>query len=175
MDTNICSGFRKTGIVPFNPAAALRILPILDAIPPNPIVALHLQTPQNQDDLNRAKENIGTGDETPIQVARKVCKRAGILEAENFILRAEIQQHKAHIAKKQEVASQKRKKIPHKGSVPVAEVLNVVAGSRHRGTTTRAAKRQKAATPPFDAESDCTSLEGDIDDDMSSCILAVTL
>ena len=38
--------------------------------------------------------------------------------------------------------------------------------------TTQAAKWQKAATPPFDIESDCTSLGGNIDDDMNLCILS---
>ena len=171
---NIHSGFRKTGIVPFNPAAALRLLPMLDATPLDPVVSLHLQTSRNQEELNRAKEKIGNGDETPIRVACKVCRRAGILEAENFILHAEIQQYKSHIAKKQEAGSRKRKRVPYRGPVPVGEVLNTVEGSRHGGTTTWAAKRQKAATPPFEAEDDCTSLEGDIDDDINSCILAVT-
>jgi hypothetical protein len=173
-DKNICSGFRKTGIVPFNPGAALRLLPTLDTNPPDPVVSLHLQTPRNQEDLNRAKEHIGNGDETPVRVARKVCKRAGILEAENFILRTEIQQYRAHIAKKQEVKSRKRKRVPYKGPVPAGEVLDTVVSSSHKGTTTRATKRQKAATPPPEAEDDCTSLEGDIDDDINSCILAVT-
>ena len=69
---NIESGFRQTGLVPFNPAVALRKLPIIQLIQPDPIIPLHLQTLKNAHNLDQARDKLEPGDETPILVARKV-------------------------------------------------------------------------------------------------------
>jgi DDE superfamily endonuclease len=43
---NLKSAFRKTGLNPFNPAIALRQLPIAPMSPPHPSISLEFQTPQ---------------------------------------------------------------------------------------------------------------------------------
>src|SRR5207248_5545224 len=52
---NIKSGFHKTGLNLFNPAAALRQLPSKSITPPRPTIPLEFQTPQNLYHLDFAK------------------------------------------------------------------------------------------------------------------------
>jgi hypothetical protein len=172
-DKNIKSGFRQAGLVPFNPGSALRRLPIPDLEPPDPVIPSHLQTPRRPEDWQRVKEMVAEGDSTPSKVARKACKAGQILQAENTILRTELTEQKAYNKKKDTKGTQKRKRVPCNGTITVGEALETIEGGRQRGTTTRTAKRKRVATPLSEAEDDCTSLEGDINDDLNSCIIAI--
>ncbi|KAI9763848.1 MAG: hypothetical protein M1840_009032 [Geoglossum simile] len=74
--SNIQSGFRKTSLVPYNPAAALRQLPTTLLDIPDSVVPEHLQTPKNAADLKKALEMLNGNDMTPTHIGRKLGKAA---------------------------------------------------------------------------------------------------
>jgi DDE superfamily endonuclease/Tc5 transposase DNA-binding domain len=168
--SNIQSGFRKTGLVPYNPAAALRQLPTTPIDIPDPVIPQHLQTPKNDLELKKAIAMLENNNTTPTRIGQKLGKAAEIFHAQVTILEAERLSLLAHIKEIEEVVSRKRKRVPGIGPKTIGEVMEVMEEVQPKRATRR---RRRLTTPPSDSGSDWSSLDGVMEDDISSCIIAV--
>jgi hypothetical protein len=166
---NIESGFRKTRLAPFNPAAALRRLPIIQLTPPDPVVSQHVRTPKNTHDFDQAHDMLAVGGETPIQVARKVWKAAATFQAENMVLQHQVEEFEDYNAQKQSTTSRKRKRIVVDEPITIGNAQKLIGGAERKRTTTWVSKQKCLKEPVNKAEKDQESLEGSLNDDINSC------
>ncbi|KAI9769454.1 MAG: hypothetical protein M1839_003668, partial [Geoglossum umbratile] len=101
---------------------------------------------------------------------RKLGKAAEVLHAQVTILEAERLSLLAHIKEIEEVVSRKHKRVLGIGLKTIREVVEVMAKKPPEQATRRC---HCLTTPPSDTESNWNSLDGTIDDDISSCIIVV--
>jgi hypothetical protein len=161
-------GFWKTGLVPYNPAVALRQLPATPINIPDPVVPQHLQTPKNDLELKKAIATLGDSSATPTHVGRKLGKAAEVFHAQVTILEAERVSLLVHIKEIEEVVSRKRKRVPGIGPKMVGEVMEAMVEKLPKRATQWC---RRLTTPLSDTESDWNSLADTVDDDISSCII----
>jgi DDE superfamily endonuclease len=170
---NIQSGFRKTGLVPYNPAAVLRQLPTTPIKTPNPTVLPGLQTPKCPSEITKALDMLGNSDSTPVRVGRKIGRAAMALHTKATVLEVECRDLLAHNKRIREATSRKRKRVPGNGPRLVGEALDALETIPRKKPNTRSTQRRRASTPLSDSESDAGSLEGITDEDINSCIIAI--
>ena len=120
-ERNIKSGFRKAGLVPFNPKVALEQLPAPPATPePEPAVEQQIFTPKNQQDIQKLLEATGS----VLQDAMKKLGRAATLfHARALLAEKECKELFEENRKMQAAASRKRKRVPNNGIMSIGEVL----------------------------------------------------
>ncbi|KAI9773744.1 MAG: hypothetical protein M1839_002015 [Geoglossum umbratile] len=171
MAKNIESSFRKTGLVPFNPATVLQQLPVTPLIPSKPVAPPQLQTPPNVQDLEKMQQILGDSDTTPNRIAKKALKTAITLLAENLILHKENKNLLAHNSRKQAKVSKTRKRIPIEGSATIGEELVLEERLRRRGPARKVKQQQYWNWSLSENENDEKDLEGKVDSNMNSCII----
>ena len=93
---NIKSGFRKAGLVPFDPKKALERLPTLEATPipaatPPPVATSeqHFSTPKNQHEVQKLLEETGS---TLQNAAERIGKAAMVFHARAILAEKECQE-----------------------------------------------------------------------------------
>jgi hypothetical protein len=125
---NIKAGFRKAGLVPFNPKKALERLPTPAAS--TPIVQPQIQTPKTQKDVQQALEDLGSAAQ---EATKKIGKAAMIFHARAILAEKESQELIEETKIMQEVASRKRKRVPGKGPQLVGAVLESLEQQKKGG------------------------------------------
>jgi hypothetical protein len=116
---NIMSGFRKTGLNPFNPAIALRQLPSIPMSPPRPTIPLEFQTPQNLYHLNFAikkaeeldRHTVEDHTSDPQLIRSKIEKAATVAMAKEEILQRELKELRAHHLETAVTGPRKKRKV----------------------------------------------------------------
>ncbi|KAI9853874.1 MAG: hypothetical protein M1813_001785 [Trichoglossum hirsutum] len=154
----ILSGFRKTGLNPFNSAIALRQLSIVPISPPRPTVPLEFQTPQTlhhlqasikqAQELENDKSHDHLGD---LQLIRtKIEKAATLAIAKEDILRREMKDLREYQAEMSDKRPKKKRKVLGSEPLTVKEARAKVIAAEKRGQqqqkrpptrSTRACKR----------------------------------
>jgi hypothetical protein len=179
------SGFCKTGLNPFNPATALRQLPIAPMSPPRPTIPLEFQTPQTlhhlQASIKQAQElendklHDHSGD---LQVIRtKIGKAATIAMAKEEILQREVKELREHQAEMGDMRPKKKRKVLGSKPLTVKEAREKIialegGGQRQRKRpltrSTRACKRVYTSESSTSSSSESSEAE---DSDTSTLIV----
>jgi hypothetical protein len=110
-ERNIKSGWRKTGLVPFNPDKAIQRLPLplLSTPPRSPshISSVPIQTPQNHGDLVELEKQLSGSLSTVVQAAKKISKAATLFHSWAIIAEAEYNKLHRETHQAQEAAYRK--------------------------------------------------------------------
>jgi hypothetical protein len=113
-EKNIRSGFRKAGLVPFNPAAALSQLPLAPLTPPRPTTPISQDTPWNLQQFKSALGSLETffqeeaARSEQVEILRnKLTKAVATWTAEIDILHKDNADFFNHSQQKQQAASRK--------------------------------------------------------------------
>jgi DDE superfamily endonuclease len=170
---NIQAGFRKAGLVPFNPATVLRQLPIPPLETPNPTMPLHLQTPKTVKELHNAIDALKREGSDCDAIQVKISKAAVTAFNDRLILQQEYDELRAHANQKQKKASRKRKRVPGQQEQTVNEVRKALETPKRQRTTRRTAQQPRRSPTPSDSETDPDSPYEVYDDDMNSSIIVV--
>jgi hypothetical protein len=182
---NIQSGFRKAGLIPYNPAAVLRQLPSQPLTPPPPTIPQEFLTPKDIEHLKRSikerDELVSTGKPDDLAVSQKIQakidKATTTAFADRTILQQREQELLEHQQRKKAAASKKRKRVDPLQNMTVGEVNAMfnrpIASSKAKCAeqpprTTR--QRRRPATPEL-SDSAADSLGADEDSDVNSCII----
>jgi hypothetical protein len=135
---NIKSGFRKAGLVPFDPKKALERLLTLEvtappAATPPPAAASeqHFSTPENQHEVQKLLEETGSALQNAVE---KIGKAVIVFHARAVPAEKECQELVEETKKMQEAGSRKRKKVPGKGPQLVGEVLDFLKQQKEGGS-----------------------------------------
>jgi hypothetical protein len=180
-EENVKSGFRKTGLSPFNLAAVLRQLPILAPTPPLLLVPLEHQTPKTLAALNYSIEMFNACDsdnqEGKKLIRSKIDKAAATAMAKVEIRDREDAEKQAFEA--QQNASRPRKRHQALGGQALtvgeanAKIKRLEGGgtqAQKARTTQKTQTRKRPATPDSTEESFDESSSEELSD-ISSCIV----
>jgi hypothetical protein len=178
---NVESGFRKTGLLPFNPALALRQLPLLPPTPPRPTIPLEQQTPHNLAVLRHCISMVDTSDEGNVEASKmvraKINKAATTAMAKIEILERELQETRAFQSK--QGANKPRKKRRALGGQALTcgdarAKTRALEGGTTRATlttTTRTTRSRKRPASPDGLNETWEGLSDEELSDISSCII----
>jgi hypothetical protein len=182
---NVELGFHKTGLHPFNPAMALRELPLLLPMPPRPTVPLEQQTPHNLAVLRQCISLAGDCDEEDIEASKiiraKINKAATTAIAKIEILERELQETKAFRLEQGGNRPRKKRRALGGQVLTCGEARARMTGLEMGGTepsvtaTTRQTRRQKRPTTPDNLDETWKELSDEESSDISSCIICAPL
>jgi hypothetical protein len=182
-EKNVRSGYRKSGLIPFNPAAVLSQLPLAAPTPPRPIIPVPQSTPKNVQQFETALDSLNNFlgqevvDSEELKMLReKLTKAATTWTAEIDILRKDNADFFHHSQQKQQAASRKRKRIPGGQAYTLEEVRNALKTPQHPTQERHLrpnARRTRVWTPPEMPEEHLTDIEESIGSDINDCIVVV--
>jgi len=170
---NIESGFRKAGLVPFNPALALRRLPADPLEIPAPAPLQRPQTPKTMQDLKNMIAMLEQEGSDHREIQAKINKASTIAFTDRLILQQENQELRTHVSQIREKASRKRKRIPGSSEQTVGEARKALETLKRPRTTRRKAKQRQRSPTPSDTEIDSDSPYHASGDDIDASIIVV--
>jgi hypothetical protein len=184
---HILSGFRKTGLNPFNPALALQQLPAAAASPPWPLIPIEFQTPKTLQQLhyaiNKAEEVDKGASETREKDLRlirtKIEKAATQAMAGEEILKRELTELKAFQAEKSATGSRKRRRVLGNQALTVGEAVERMeaierGGRQVRKTMTTRRRQNNKKRKTIESEEDTSEEDSDSgESDISSVIICL--
>ena len=170
---NIESGFRKAGLVPFNPAIALQRLPTEPLETPAPVPLQQLQTPKTIQDLKNMIAMLEQDGPDHLEIQAKINKASTVAFTDRFILQQENQELRVHIGQMREKASKKRKRIPASPEQTVGEARQALEALKRPKTTRQKAKRPQRSSTPSDTEIDSDSPYYTSGEDMDASVIVV--
>jgi hypothetical protein len=145
---NITSGFRKAGLIPFNPAIVLRQLPAAPPLPPDSVIPLHSQTPktarqfQNAMDLRQRSNTIENSEQKII--VSKISKGTAAALADREIMQKEHQNMLDNCESTQETTFKRRKRVSGSRAMTVGEVRGTLHSSKSGRITKRSIRSKKS-------------------------------
>ena len=181
-EDNIKSRFRKTGLNPFNPAFALRQLPLLPHTPPCTHIPLEFQTPKNVTALNFCIDAEQNASEEGQKVIRAKINKACTMAMTKIVIRErDDAQREAFEAEQHGNRARKRRRALGGEALTVGQakqkVKELEQGHKQRQTrsTTRSAKTHKRPATPDSSEESFEDISDSDLSDISSCIVCEPL
>ena len=174
-ERNIKAGFKKTGLVPFDPQKAIQrlILPSPPTPPPAQVNGT-LRTPRNSKELHEVVGLLDGPGSVAIRAAKKIGSAAAIFQARAAIAEADCLQLREEVQKMEEAASRKRKRAAVNGPCRLKDVLEEPEKKKGRGRSgpvTQARVQAQQSTPLQEVDVDQESLAGAEIGNISDCIV----
>ena len=169
---NVQSGFAKTGLNPFNPASALRQLPLLPLTPPRPVIPLEFQTPKDLAALryciNMSNACPSDGLEAGKIIRAKIDKAATTAMTKIAIFDRETAERNAFLAEQQAKHGGKRRRVLGGAALTVGNAKEKTKAKEKGSSKPRIApatrntrSRKRPATPDSPEESSAYPSDSD--------------